>query len=73
MHSLVCRLINWIRKQSKPPCEHRWTILLEYYPTFTEDYWQCRRCSKCVAFPNDEPPVKLKREICSLGHLHIVN
>lgn len=55
------------------PCNHRWRIMIENYPTFTKNYWCCTRCDKWKVFQHDAPPVKIKTEICSLGHVHIIN
>lgn len=71
----LTRIFEWFSPSlPKCKCEHpRWRILLENYPSYTKDYWECRRCGRTQVFQNSEPPVKLKTEICSLGHLHIVN
>lgn len=47
--------------------------LLEYYPSFTKDYWECRRCGRAQVFNHDDPPVRIKTAICNLGHVHIIN
>lgn len=67
----VERLLTWLRVE--PPCTHRWRVMIENYPSFTKDYWRCTKCNKWQVFENSEPPVKLKQEICNLGHIHIVN
>lgn len=54
-------------------CDHKWRILIEHYPSFTKDYWECTRCNIAKVFPNGDPPVPLQTEICSLGDVHIVN
>jgi hypothetical protein len=54
-------------------CEHKWTVLIENYPTFTQDYWTCKKCGLTKAYPNDAPPEKLKIAICDLGDVHIIN
>lgn len=56
----------------KPPCHHQWTVLLEKYPTFTQDRWKCSECGLAENFPHDKPPIKTDLEICSMGHLHVV-
>jgi hypothetical protein len=69
-------LIKYFEKKfgmDQPECVHKWSILLEYYPSFTKDKWICTKCNKTQIFNNDEPPVKIKSEICNLGHLHIIN
>lgn len=54
-------------------CQHKWIVLIEHYPTFTKDYWQCKRCGFTKAYENSEPPEPIKTEMCSMAHLHIVN
>lgn len=68
-------LVEWLKGKwhGKPECAHRWRILIEYYPTFASNKWHCKKCGKTENFPDSEPPVKVKHDICSLGHLHIVN
>lgn len=66
-------LIRLLGGTPKAPCKHKWFVLIEFYPRFTEDYWQCRKCGFTKAFPNEEPPEPLKTKICDLGHVHIVN
>lgn len=79
MRALIVNLINRLRQwlithlSEKTPCTHRWYVIIEHYPTYAWDKWCCADCGYCQDFPNSEPPVKLEQEICSLGHLHIVN
>lgn len=54
-------------------CNHKWTVPLEHYPTFTQDYWQCKRCKFTKAFQNDKPPEPIKTEMCNMAHFHIIN
>jgi len=54
-------------------CNHKWRILIQRYPTYAWDKWQCVRCNTCKDFPNNAPPEPLRTEICNLGDVHIVN
>jgi hypothetical protein len=54
-------------------CNHRWRVLIEHYPTYAWDKWECERCKICKDFPHSDPPTPLKTEICNLAHVHIVN
>lgn len=54
-------------------CKHKWTVIIENYPTYTQDYWQCKRCNFTKAFQNSEPPEPIKTAFCSMAHQHIVN
>lgn len=71
------RIANWlIRKLGgtpKEPCRHRWYVLIEHYPRFTQDCWRCRKCSVSEVFEYDNPPEPLQEEICNLAHVHIMN
>lgn len=71
----LTKLFEWF-SPSLPKCKcarPRWRVMLECYPSFTKDYWECARCNQTQVFDNNQPPVKLKYEVCSLGHLHIMN
>lgn len=69
---LIKKAMRWLDKQWNP-CQHKWRILIEHYPSFASDLWTCKKCSKSQSFPNNEPPVKIKTAICDLGDVHIVN
>lgn len=66
-------LIRLLGGAVKSPCKHKWRVLIEHYPTFTQDYWQCRKCQFTKAYQNDAPPEPIRTEICNLGDVHIVN
>jgi len=72
MNNFRCWFIRFLGGQVKD-CKHKWIVLIENYPTFTEDYWQCKRCGFTKAYPNDEPPEPIKTAFCSMAHGHIVN
>lgn len=63
---------KWLNSILKGPCEHDWYVLIEKYPTFTENRWRCRDCGECKNFPDSQPPVKTTLEICNMGHMHTV-
>jgi hypothetical protein len=73
MDNLRQWLIRRLGGTPKEPCNHKWRILIEHYPSYTKDYWQCGRCKVMKIFQNDEPPVPVQTEICNLGDIHIVN
>jgi len=54
-------------------CKHKWSVLIENYPTFTQDYWQCKKCGFTKAYQNSKPPEPIKTEMCSMAYFHIVN
>ena len=55
-------------------CGHDdWRVLIEHYPTFAWDKWQCAICGICKDFPNNAPPVPIETAICCMGHVHIAN
>lgn len=68
-------ILEWLTRKAAPPkpCVHRWGILIEHYPTFAKDRWQCRECGACETFEFGQPPTKLDMEVCSLGTMHIMN
>jgi hypothetical protein len=63
---------RWLLIRKTPACEHDWQILLEKYPTFTQDRWQCEKCRLVQNFAHDAPPVTTKLDLCDIGHLHVV-
>jgi len=72
MNSFRGWLIRLLGGQVKN-CAHKWIVLIEHYPTYTQDYWQCKRCGFTKAYENDSPPEAVKTAFCSLAHQHIVN
>lgn len=67
-------IIDWFRKYEREAnCQHKWTVLIENYPSFAKDWWKCKRCGLSKVFLKSNPPVKIKHGICNLGHVHIVN
>lgn len=64
---------RWLKRRVKPACRHRWRVLIEKYPTFTQDRWKCDECGLCENFPHDKPPMKVTTEICNMGHLHVAD
>lgn len=69
--------LGWIlgerrRRRARVSCDdHRWRVLLEKYPTFTQDRWKCDECGLTENFPHDQPPTKTATEICDMGHVHV--
>lgn len=71
-YPLGCLTGKWLRQVLKPSCSHEWEVLVEKYPTFIEDRWTCTKCGVCENFFHSEPPVRIAREMCDMGHVHIV-
>lgn len=61
---------RWLQAMTKPPCRHHWRIMIEKYPTFTQDRWKCEDCGKWQNFRHDHPPIKTDTQICNMGHVH---
>lgn len=61
-----------LRRTLRPPCDHQREVLIEKYPTFIEDRWTCTACGACENFSHNEPPVRIAREVCDMGHVHTI-
>ena len=49
---------------------HDWKLLLENYPSYAYDWWQCTKCGMTDKFTTSEAPFETELVMCNLGHLH---
>lgn len=63
----LLKLWRWL---FPPPCAHTWYLILENYPSFAKNWWGCHKCQHTEERDFDDPPTKVKRELCSMGHFH---